>query len=840
MWQAKSEIQSPKSETNLITQIPMRKNRSRRAASRLLCALIWISVISICFGYRVSEFGFAAPAADEPLADQVRNAIDRGVRYLKNHQKSDGAWETQIIANQPGGESALAMLALLNAGVKTDDAVIKKGLDYVRKLENSPTYVRALQTMVLVEAGQSQDLELIQQNVKHFLKVAVRDGNGNLLGWGYDRSGQPGLPDNSNTQYAVLALWVARKSGTDKSNWELVRDMYTRSQLESGSWSYSREGAGAFAGERSERLTMVSAGLSGLYMAQMELNAGRENLDPVSICGRYEENEALKRGLAWISPTVKGMDRFVIDMKTPPAGGTFYNLYGVERLGRLSGLRFLGAHDWYREGCAWLVKHQHQEDGSWHMNQTFDMWPNVSTSFAVLFLSKGRTPVLISKLAHGSETRGQEDDQDWNRRHNDLRHLVDFASDKVFKKMPLAWQIFDVRRQPSVTPQRLDELTSELLQSPILYLTGHQSPAKRLSGVEKNLLKTYVENGGFILAVACCDRKDFSDGFQELCQELWPYNDLTDLEADHPIWSMRFEVKPNAFRFKGIQQGCKTVAILCQENLCGYWEINRHRGEGETAFELGANIIAYATGLEPPKPRLTPMSVVANVKDNPLASPPRGYFQVGQLIGQVGEEATWKPAPQAMSKLMQNLRDVAGLDVAVKTVNVPIDHNDLTQFKFLYMHGRKDFRFSSQQLERLRFNLKNGGLLFADACCGKEDFDKGFRQFIVDMFPKEAFPGTDPPRLVPIGPSDPLFSKELNGEALTEANIQCRTERGAALRAIRPALEGVKIGGRWAVIYSKYDIGCALEKHQSADCIGYSYESAMRLGRAAVLYQLRP
>src|SRR5579862_1690562 len=181
-----------------------------------------------------------------------------------------------------------------------------------------------------------------------------------------------------------------------------------------------------------------------------------------------------------------------------------------------------------------------------------------------------------------------------------------------------------------------------------------------------------------------------------------------------------------------------------------------------------------------------------------------------------------------MSKLMQNMRE-AGLDAAIKTANVPIDNKDLTKFKFLYMHGRKDFRFASPQLERLRFNLKNGGLLFADACCGKEDFDKGFRQFIVDLFPKDAFPAGETPRLVPIGADDLLFSKDLNGEPLTEANIQCRTASGKALQAMRPALEGVKIGDRWAVIYSKYDIGCALEKHQSADCLGYSYESALKL-----------
>ena len=33
----------------------------------------------------------------------------------------------------------------------------------------------------------------------------------------------------------------------------------------------------------------------------------------------------------------------------------FYNYYGIERLGRLSGQRFLGRIDWYREGCERLV-----------------------------------------------------------------------------------------------------------------------------------------------------------------------------------------------------------------------------------------------------------------------------------------------------------------------------------------------------------------------------------------------------------------------------------------------------------------------------------------------------
>ena len=54
-----------------------------------------------------------------------------------------------------------------------------------------------------------------------------------------------------------------------------------------------------------------------------------------------------------------------------------------------------------------------------------------------------------------------------------------------------------------------------------------------------------------------------------------------------------------------------------------------------------------------------------------------------------------------------------------------------------------------------------------------------------------------------------------------------------------PALEGVKVDGKWVVIYSRYDFGCALEKHTSGDCKGHDHDSALKLAGAAVLYYLR-
>jgi hypothetical protein len=58
-------------------------------------------------------------------------------------------------------------------------------------------------------------------------------------------------------------------------------------------------------------------------------------------------------------------------------------------------------------------------------------------------------------------------------------------------------------------------------------------------------------------------------------------------------------------------------------------------------------------------------------------------------------------------------------------------------------------------------------------------------------------------------------------------------------RKVKPALEGVKLNGRWVVIYSRYDIGCALERHPTPGCLGHDYASAVALGKAAVLYALK-
>jgi Domain of unknown function (DUF4159) len=767
------------------------------------------------------------PKKDQPV-EQVQNSIDAGVKYLRGVGAERGNWEADV--SRPGGWSCLALLALLNSGVPANDKLIQRGLEYLRTVPPSQTYVVALQTMVYAQAGQAVDRERIQKNVNWLLEARTKQG------WTYTKI-NGNVADNSNTQYALLGLHEALLAGAnvDANVLKELRDFYVGSQVRGG-WGYHAR--------NEPTMTMTTAGVCGLLITGMDLAIGKQQLrddGSAANCGVYEENKPVANGLQWIGQRFPGR----IDNESIAGFGTpFYCLYGIERTGRLSGQRYFGGHDWYRLGCEWLVKIQ-KADGSWEgqgLHRQLDHWPVVATSFSLLFLSKGRTPVLVTKMAHS------EGDA-WNNKRSDARNLVEFASRELFKKQPMAWQVFDIRTKAAEDVEAQRALAAELLPSPIVYLNGHHL---RLSDKEKSVLAEYIRNGGFLFAEACCgDRELFDRDFQALMEDLFKRDDgkpaLVKVPEDHPVWyaSGKFVIDPNwrkDFPLYGIQQGCKWVVMYSPRPLAGYWEQNQFtQGRGKLGFELGANIIAYATGMEPPRPRLTQVAVVSDDVKAPKVR--RGFLEVGQLA----HGGDWKPAPRAMRYLMEDLRK-SGLDVILSTAQVPLSGEvglensvaapvrQVLDVNFFYMHGRLEFAADKDVMQKLRFKLANGGTLFADACCGSHAFDDSFRKFMAQMWADKKL------KLETIPLRDEIYSKALNGVDIDKVHCRRAGPNGKVMpeyQVVPPSLEGIKYNGRWVVIYSKYDIGCALENHAATDCLGHDRASAMLLARAAVLYALK-
>jgi hypothetical protein len=178
--------------------------------------------------------------------------------------------------------------------------------------------------------------------------------------------------DNSNTQFATLALWVAGRCGLPvERSLALLARRFRHSQAEDGSWAYSYE----VPGEPGRRPSMTGAGLLGLAVGLgLEPQAGKKE-------------PAVARGLESLARAVgepRGPDR---PRDEPGDPVDHYFFWTLERVAVLYNLPDLGGKDWYRWGAEVLVDSQ-DRDGSWSGGRYPGAVPVTDTCFALLFLRR--------------------------------------------------------------------------------------------------------------------------------------------------------------------------------------------------------------------------------------------------------------------------------------------------------------------------------------------------------------------------------------------------------------------------------------------------------------------
>jgi hypothetical protein len=187
------------------------------------------------------------------------------------------------------------------------------------------------------------------------------------------RDQQPLLPttDNSNSQFAVLALWAAQRHGVPvERTLRRIALRYETSQNGDGSWGYHyRRGGG-----ESERPAMTCVGLLGLAVGH-----GIDRAPAV----RAVQNPRVLGGFVALNKHVG-----------KPAGRTqglpmtnLYFLWSVERVAVLYDLQTIGGKDWYRWGAEILLANQ-QPLGNWANGGYHAASPVIDTSLALLFLKR--------------------------------------------------------------------------------------------------------------------------------------------------------------------------------------------------------------------------------------------------------------------------------------------------------------------------------------------------------------------------------------------------------------------------------------------------------------------
>ncbi|MDX2038743.1 MAG: DUF4159 domain-containing protein [Isosphaeraceae bacterium] len=729
-------------------------------------------------------------SSGEVTTAQVERSIRRGVDFLISQQRPTGEWPGQT------GASALATLALLTAGRGPEDPATARALAFLTRsteLNGHETYTIALKTMAFAAADPTKYRRFIEVYARRlqatqFARVG-RNEQGGGGGWSY---GAGGSPDNSNTQYALLGLQAASDAGVviPPKVWNAARRYWLDGQNRDGGWGYKPD--------LPSYGSMTCAGISSLVITGARRMQSRERLvgDEIHDCGSEGADVELARAIDWmgslfsvrVNPRHEGMYKL-------------YYLYGLERAGRLAGIRWFGRHDWYREGAEELVRTQDPVRGSWQ-GDGGEHDPVLATSFALLFLAKGRTPVLINEFRHGPG-------RDWNNDPDDVANLAAAVS-RDWKSL-VTWQTVD----PAVVP------VEELLTAPIGFISGHLAP--EFSAAAKQRIREFTDQGGFLLADACCSRREFDEGFRALMKELYPESELRPLGPDHPIRRARHDLSGDEHPLFGIEQGCRTVVVYSPADLSCYW----HHAESEpahprvvAAISLGQNIVDYATGRELPADKLAEHRIAHREADLPK----RGALRIAKLR----HAGAWNVAPMAVPNLTTTLRDKLQFDVVINHREIRAEDPNLVHYPLVYFHGRAGFVFSEEEVRALRRHLDpGGGTLLIDAACGSESFDRDVRKLAAALFPDRS--------LTPIPGDDALLSRA-TGFDLSD----CRTTRAAGGTTGSPKLEGIEIAGRWALIYSPLDIGCALENHQSLDCRGFVPESALRIATNVVIYSTLP
>jgi hypothetical protein len=758
-----------------------------------------------------ARYAYAQPTD----AERVEAALQEAVQYLlRDQNRTDGRWTE--VPQFPLGVTGLCTLALLYAGEDPDSKAIRLALQRLEGQQANSTYAISLQTMVFCYVNPNRYAASIEANSRWLADTQLSNG-----GWTYGKRGEqtysPG-GDGSNSQFALLALHEAQRTGLgffEPEQWQLVfgkaRRYWEELQNADGSFAYDRAGS-------TGRGSMTAAGIASLAIVGAQLGESQSSASPkIQCCGAaLDGRDRIAEATAWLAKT------FSVSRNPGFGKDQLYYLYALERAGRLTGQRYIGDYDWYREGASTILRQQQPGGVVRSVAGSTGGNPYSDTAFAILFLAKGKRRIVVSRLEHGATG-------DWNRHPGAMQNITSHT-ERAWKQ-DLAWQNINLRKAK----------LEDLLETPVLFLSGTQTP--RLNQKQKQLLKDYVEQGGFIFAEGCmgdgCNGKEFENFIQSLALELFD-KPLSRLPPEHPIWLAEARVTPADLPddcwLYGVESCCRLGLVYCPSSLSCRWELNPAYGSKRTTdpdiqreldnfTKIGLNVLAYATGKEL-KDKLDLVTILED--KGPQTTSGRNTLLLPVLRHNAGAD----DVPTATTKLLQwsgkELKNVP-LDSAKRMISITT--SELQEYPIAYMHGRGKLQLSESQRAALKEFLAADGFLFASSICADEEFTNSFRQEMETILgePLEKLPSDAPMLTEAFGGFDirtvGLIDPQRVGDSLLSTKQQ-----------ISPRLEIGRVNRRIGVVFSPIDISCSLESRHSLQCRGYVRDDAARLGMNVLLF----
>ncbi len=722
--------------------------------------------------------GAARAATPQEVDITVKKAVD----WLYGKQK-DGTWETapkrdparkghEVAGGQWGGETALAIYALLAAGESPQDERLAKGIEFLKKADLVGVYAIALRAQVYSLLPATPELKgLITKDANTLRQMVKSKGDASGM---FDYTNTPGNGySHSRGNYGVLGMWALEQSGIEVpiDFWKLVEKGWIAHQDPSGGWTYQAKSK--------HPLTpgMTAAGVATLFITQDYVNPGR-GLN----CTSSPQHPGLEKGLTWL---VANFGKVATDEKYD-RDFPFPTLYACERVGVASGLKYFGDINWYQRGADWLIKKQSKK-GSFAEHGSGDV---SDTAFGVLFLSRGRSPVVINKLDY-STGQGGDAKAPWNIRPRDVARLVRWVGKSTERE--LQWQITN-----------LTSSAEDLHDAPILYLSGKEE--WNPSDEAKTKIKTFIDGGGLLLANADCMGKGFLASVRKLGRDMFPGYEFRELPADHPIYTEeqflrdKWKTKPSVL---GLSNGARELMLVIpQGDPAKAWQLGTVGGK-EESWQLGANIILYAVD----KRGLRNRGVTHLVKRDDKKKP-----DMVISVARLDYAGNWDPEPggwRRMADVMHN----GGVNLQVAAAKP----GALGDAKVVHITGTLPLTLDAAAQVALKKAIDGGATVVVDAAGGSAEFAASAEKLIPLL-------ATEP--LKPIAPDHALYSA--GGEKLAGAAYRDYAQRVVG-SAKEPKLQGVERGGRFIILYSREDLSAGLVGQAVDGIIGYDPATATAL-----------
>jgi len=719
----------------------------------------------------------------EGLTDaQIGASIKNGVDYLLRQFDPRTYLLPGVLAYPRGtdrGADVLAVYALMQCEQAIDDprlnphGPLMKGLiDSMKAIpfENYhwETYARGLRATALALYNRPEDRRALMRDVDALVRGAHNGAYTYSLDGSpsFGRRGGPGVWDNSNSQYGVLGVWSGAEVGVEvpTSYWEAVAGHWMFTQLGSGQWDY-------FPGMQVGTHTMTCAGLASMLVA-------RDYLDTVKSAGNVGREPFLpsvSRGLQWLEHANNSV--------TIVGGG--YGYYGLERVALASGFKHFGTHDWYRELAADVISHQ-QSDGSW-VGRYGDL---VDTSYYLLFLSRGRHPILMNKLRF---------DGSWANRPRDVVNLTRFAAHQL--ERPLNWQVVG-----------FDRGWTDWADSPILYLASHKRI--NLSEDDYNQLRVYIDHGGLLFTQADGDSPEFNAFAVDLSKKLFPNYEMTDLPAGHPLCNIMYPIASSGLKI--VSNGSRILMLHSTADLARYWQI-RDNVHTPLPFQFGMNLFVYAAGKRDFRNRLISTYI----------APPRTKPLVSFRIARLRYAGNWNPEPAAWERFTRLFQQNTGYGLDV--IDVPIRDIKAQTAPFADLTGTAEYELTADEAAAIRNYVESGGMLLIDMCGGTGRFDQGLQSSLYFKVFQNA-----PPRVLPR--DHPLLNTSASGmQDLARPRLRQFTLDTLGSHAGMPEMISA---GRGHIILTSLDITTGLLGTETWGILGYDPSYAQALVGNAILWTL--